>query len=892
MKSIASVQLDEGKLLQCKICHCHSFGRTMPTSSTFTSWTTLVDSELKTTQDPKESPESESEIVTEERNVQPQNVASMELEFQDFLDLQTRLVLLPCIEDEGVGAMIASFAETCAVGATLIAVRGVSSEDWRFKDFTDILSEIREAPTPIGLMFERAIEESALEEPSLDKEEPALEAQSRIENEQPDDEPDQSALARLSSWGTLVRVKAQIAASAVATAATEVKERRAIQPQPAVEQHSQLSICALFIQISYDKFEPLHSTPFKLTTSSVVSVRQSATQGCPTKGYLFQWFRSEQDLEWMQLHGATFATYQPNTTDIGHRLKCIVTIGHEEETENIVSCVMRDCIHADMSLFNGARTALLRGAHFSNLLGRGNAEGRVFRIQIEISIIDKTVSSACIISQVSGSTSEPLHAQPIMHTSAISDPCHPKHFELSFPNGLPDSAGMVMALASQDGRLQLEAPNRLTRETLLLTLGIANFNGRPADLTTSTVLFGSQKHQVAGASLHPTTPARYINEPAEFLTSIEEDNSQESEQSSSSDDHSRALELKLQHLSAKMIRKDKVISDLQRQLTNAESQVQISEKSLELSQLELKSSRDESLELKSTVKQLQSRYETTEATMRRIQNDHKIHTTSLESRIMSQAERIADLEKNQRSLQNEKAVLTAGIDARDSKLVRMTQLQATVDSLSNSNNELKDLHQRHRDLAASLKKAVAGEKETRRALDATEAVIHDLNIKLEKEKNNTAVMKADFDNAQNNKQALTSERNNYKQKAESLSKEISRLCRKGRSLQDVQKVLENEESRIVEVEILKSQKKKALEELTEYRIAYQQSLVSQLKSRDMNGSAMKAIEKTSELERVVLELTEYVNAKEMQLETIMQVNQALTEEVISLAKANMAKNDI
>ena len=97
---------------------------------------------------------------------------------------------------------------------------------------------------------------------------------------------------------------------------------------------------------------------------------------------------------------------------------------------------------------------------------------------------------------------------------------------------------------------------------------------------------------------------------------------------------------------------------------------------------------------------------------------------------------------------------------------------------------------------------------------------------------------------------------------------------------------------IVEVEILKSQKKKALDELTEYRIAYQQSLVSQLKSRDMNGSVMKAMEKTLELERVVLELTEYVNAKEMQLDTMMQVNQALTDEVISIAKANMAKNEI
>ena len=849
----------------------------------------LVESELKTTQEPKEAPESDGVTMTEERKEQPQNVASIELEFQDFLDLQTRLVLLPCIEDEGVGAMIASFAETCVVGAMLIGVRGVSDEDWKLKDFTDILSEIREAPTPIGLIFERDIEEIAIEEPSKDSE-AVLEAQTQIEFQQPEDEPDQSALAILSSWGTLVRAKAQIAASAVATAATEVKERRAIQP--AVEQNTQSSICALFIQTGYDKFEPLHSTPKWLTTSSVVSVRQSVTQGCPTKGFLFQWFRSEQNLEWMQLHGATFATYQPNTTDIGHRLKCIVTIEHEEEAENTISCITKDCIYADMSLFNGARNALLRGAHFSNLLGRGNAEGRVFGIQIEISIIDKTVSSACIISQVSGSTSEPLHAHSILHTSAISDPCHPKYFELVFPNGLPDSAGMVMALASQDQHLQLEAPNRLTRETLLLALGIANFNGRPADLTTSTVLFESQKHQVVETSLNPTTLARCINEPSEFFTTLEEQNSQESEQSSSSDDQTREQELKLQHLSAKLIRKDKVISDLQRQLSHATSQVQISEKKLGLSQRELKTSRDESLDLKSTVKQLQNRSETEEAIMRGVQNDHRIHVASLESRIMSQAERVADLEKIQRSLHNEKAVLSAGIDARDSKLARMTQLQAMVDSLSNSNNELKDLHQRHRDLAASLKKAVAGENEARKAMDASEAVIHDLNIKLEKEKNKTAAMKADFDNAQNNKQILTSERNNYKQKAESLSKEISRLCRKGRSLQDVQKVLENEESRIVEVEILKSQKKKALDELTEYRIAYQQSLVSQLKSRDMNGSVMKAMEKTLELERVVLELTEYVNAKEMQLDTMMQVNQALTDEVISLAKANMAKNEI
>eukprot|EP00548_Thalassiothrix_antarctica_P020643 CAMPEP_0194185528 /NCGR_PEP_ID=MMETSP0154-20130528/43051_1 /TAXON_ID=1049557 /ORGANISM="Thalassiothrix antarctica, Strain L6-D1" /LENGTH=40 /DNA_ID= /DNA_START= /DNA_END= /DNA_ORIENTATION= len=38
---------------------------------------------------------------------------------------------------------------------------------------------------------------------------------------------------------------------------------------------------------------------------------------------------------------------------------------------------------------------------------------------------------------------------------------------------------------------------------------------------------------------------------------------------------------------------------------------------------------------------------------------------------MKQSEKISGLEKSARSLQNEKAVLTAAIDARDSKLEKM-----------------------------------------------------------------------------------------------------------------------------------------------------------------------------------------------------------------------------
>jgi hypothetical protein len=52
------------------------------------------------------------------------------------------------------------------------------------------------------------------------------------------------------------------------------------------------------------------------------------------------------------------------------------------------------------------------------------------------------------------------------------------------------------------------------------------------------------------------------------------------------------------------------------------------------------------------------------------------------------------------------------------------------------------------------------------------------------------------------------------------------------------------------------------------------------------------VEQKAELERVIADMTEYVNAKEMQLETMKQVNQALSEELHLLARANMSKNDI
>ena len=67
------------------------------------------------------------------------------------------------------------------------------------------------------------------------------------------------------------------------------------------------------------------------------------------------------------------------------------------------------------------------------------------------------------------------------------DALNPKNFDIIFPV-LPPEACMVEALCDERA-LQLMAPNRVCRESLLLALGIANFNGKPSELTKSSMLF-------------------------------------------------------------------------------------------------------------------------------------------------------------------------------------------------------------------------------------------------------------------------------------------------------------------------------------------------------------------------------------------------------------------
>ena len=74
-------------------------------------------------------------------------MASTVRRFADFADLQTRIVLLPMVEEEGIGAVVSSAGEDEFLqGLTLV---GTADRDLQDLEFAEILSIIRSSSTPI-----------------------------------------------------------------------------------------------------------------------------------------------------------------------------------------------------------------------------------------------------------------------------------------------------------------------------------------------------------------------------------------------------------------------------------------------------------------------------------------------------------------------------------------------------------------------------------------------------------------------------------------------------------------------------------------------------------------------------------------------------------------------
>ncbi|CAB9512571.1 expressed unknown protein [Seminavis robusta] len=945
--------------------------------------------------------------------------ATIQLSFHDYEDLSKRLVLMPRVESEAKGAVVASFDNnnsrderddrpTSLVGCVLMG----SLKD---ADFATILSAMRGQPGPIVLELMEPSDNLRLDKSSSKSsssssanDDDASSTASDSEESQDEDTHNKSnnksnPLGRWSAWGSRMRVAAEAASTVAVQSLHAAAASRAANNKNLTTTIQEAPPCGLFVQTSLGAFLPLHnnhnnrpSSELTVTMSSVLYIRKSAVEACPPRGYVYQWYKGLKDCDdnnWMELPGATSAAFQPSTTEIGYLLLCIVTVDtshpsslmdsdsesddsstddDDNNKQYVVRCITPHVVAADLSLFNGARQALVRGAQFGGMIGEGRAHGRTMRVQVEMGYHKKNkVASSVKMEQVAGETAEPLHADPLYRVKAHSSHVNSKALQLQFRSCDLDNASLVSALVSDEGILELVAPNRFARESLLLAIGIANFKGKPADLEATTILYppddeddeyssasssssSSDEDSSAGGSHAETTEtSSVVVEPGpkevqhlslsppsstkeqrsrscslsthssdDDLSTVSSESiagppssrtlaSSQTPAESSSSHRETELEQEIAFLRAKLARKDKVVSELQRQVTRSDAALEQSNQQksqCEQKVLTLESRLQSSKKAQKKAEQIADEHQ---ASVKRIKEENSMRMANLKQQLESHSNTIAELEKTAKSHQNEKAVLAAAVEARESKLVKMAELQESFVLLSSKvseqdqwRKELDETNERYQELKVDLQNTTQREKDCRQELESTKDTLEEVQKEMEMCQESASSIKLELKGIQSKNQKLKSERNSFKQKADSLSREIARICRNGRSLADVERMLADDEARREEVMLLRKQKRKALEECHSYRKSYEQSRAAREilmatsstssnknKKHDINQSAL-LLERNLELERVVTELTEYVNAKEMQLETMKQVNAALQDEIHGLAQSTMRSNDI
>jgi len=688
---------------------------------------------------------------------------------------------------------------------------------------------------------------------------------------------------------------------------------------------------------SKDGISLFRRSPPTISNTSVLVIRSSAHDSFPRGGFKYQWYRSweaidssgpcdssaNNNLYWIELPEATHYVFQPSASDIGHRVKCIVTINAQPETnssEEYVSislaCELPRRIEADKTLYdvalksfeadNNSHIAIMR-----NITGCGVSEGSQFAIVIITTKDERNdmfKDSFLKISEIfEDNKTELLHTCDIQisEVMAVAHPSKPRHFSLYFSSNMLSNINKIaegVELTEQNGqqrkstmsklaafcsknRIDLESPSRLARESTLLVFGIASFRGSLSTMDNKTISL-------------PTLDLESINNDTEFHLKSSTTSSSGDKNSVINDEESSPVSIiqtsapKSPFNSSQMIEIESALENdlvlLQQKLDDKNRKVVEVTDRLDRSQKESENFKAEYRKCCKSLRLAEKKIESLQSEILNMKDDFASLSRSHEFDLNKYTEAAVDQGKKLRALMNENSILSAEKIARDSKLTKMAQLQKDVEALNikvkggevlyselNKMNKKYEINQK--EIIALQESEIQREQE----LNFIRGNLDQLTRNLEEEKLKSGKLKKEVDDSKLKYQQLKAEKSIYKQKSESLAKEMTKICRNGMGIDDIEKLIHNHHLVVTEVNLLKSQKKKALEELKEYRTAYEDAKQVQ-KQAGIDGETLRALGQRAELERLLTELTEILHAKEMQIETMRHVNKSLSEEIHSL----------
>jgi hypothetical protein len=622
-------------------------------------------------------------------------------------------------------------------------------------------------------------------------------------------------------------------------------------------------------------FSPQKKTTV-ITNMSVITVRLSEEKACPigSNGYKFQWYRSKNEytvdmdtssIEWCSLHRANYPTYQPSVSDIGYLLSCLVDFGESDLSTQ--RCILPLPIITDQSLFESAKASLMKvGVENCALFGSlKDSSGSLFRLRVFVEMDNETDSIAksyIILDRWIGSEFEPMHQehQSLLAVRARSDPSRPRGFELIFES------------PSQPNRYILDAPNRNARESLLIALGLASFTGSLSSLTTETTLLQYSDEFEVPIVLHANK--EITPDHSKSLPTCDE------KSTSSKNLYAIQLEAQMKDVQAELEAKTALVSKLQQKISASTDERKKAER-------ELVQARSKAEELS----QCQQKVEERDAV-------------------------ISEQQRSIKSLRNEKAILAASVEMRDGKIeglsVQIVELQnqlavalRQVEEVRTSESEqvrarLEAAKAKEDMETAALIEAMKKEEEQfKEELKGAQSIIEELNQKYACTKVSSTRIKDELDKMRSDAKKLKMERNTLKNKNDSLVRENSKLQAQlaikpkptqpvneaeMRTLKQTIKQLQLHNSQQQgEITSLRSEKRELQEELQATRSAHKQSAryltAQQPASTPNNREAHRMMQQCEDLESVIVNLKDHLDAKEMQINTLKEINETLIREI-------------
>jgi hypothetical protein len=495
-----------------------------------------------------------------------------------------------------------------------------------------------------------------------------------------------------------------------------------------------------------------------------------------------------------------------------------------------LTCETETKIQMVPTLFQGIRQTTQKTTGYSSVCKVKNATFR-------FSITSTESGCALRVEQVLADHSTHLiHEQLTGVRALLASYATPKDFQLHLPlsEDKGDNHSLLYELADQKGIVSCQALNRLGRESFLIAFGIANYKGEASSCQPSMLLYpAAVDRRLLAPPLHGTLGT----------------NQEPSSTTKAASDETKCS-----------------TTPPRSPIPSTTSFITPPRSSIPPIPLQRSTSLDTRAD---------SPNEQTQQQLVELQRQN------------------AELQKQNKQWQNEKAVLQAAVDARENKLEHaqqeIAQMRIQLEEQEKSESERQDRR------ILELQSAV---EQTRKELQEKDSLIATMQTECKELEDKYQQGQTVVEAHQQEHAALTmklqklkAERCHFKQKNESLQKEIAAICKNGRTIRQVEKLIADDAARQQEVALLRQQKKEALTELEHYRTAYQEAKHAQ-KMAGLDLDVTRLLERNAELERLVGELTEFVEAKESQLETVKRVNEALQAEIHSLAKAHMSNNDI